>query len=137
MQWSDISFAPATRTLRQFAALWLVFFGALACVQEFKYGRPALALALGVLAVTIGLLGLVRPQSMRLIYVGAMIVAFPIGWLVSRLLLAVLFYGMFTPIGLLFWALGRDVLRRRRTEQRTYWAPKPKPADAQSYFRQF
>ena len=137
MQWSDISFAPPSRTLRQFAGLWLVLFGALAGLQGFKHGRVGLALALALLAVTVGLLGLVRPQAIRVIYVGGMLVGFPVGWTLSRLILSVLFYGMFTPAGLLFRALGRDVLCRRHREQATYWSPKPMPADARSYFRQF
>ena len=33
MQWSDIQFDPPRKTLRQFAGLWLVFFGGLALWQ--------------------------------------------------------------------------------------------------------
>ncbi len=64
-------------------------------------------------------------------------VTYPIGWLVSRLLLGVLFYGMFTPLGLLFRLLGRDALARRaRPDASSYWITKEGPNDARSYFRQ-
>ncbi len=138
MQWSDISFQPSARTLRQFAAFWLIFFGGLACWQAFRSDNVTLALVLAVLALTIGPLGLVWPQAVQLIYVGSMIVAFPMGWTVSRVLLACLFYGLFTPIAFIFRLAGRDVLGlRARPEQATYWTAKPMTNTPQGYFRQF
>lgn len=137
MQWSDISFQPPTRTLRQFAGLWVAFFGGLACWHGLVKERPVVGLILAGLAVTIGPLGLVKPQAIRPIFVGWMVAVFPIGWVVSRVLLALLFYGLFTPVGLLFRLIGRDVLnRRRQPELPTYWAPKPAAADVRSYYRQ-
>ena len=40
-----------------------------------------------------------------------MVLAFPIGWTVSQVILAVMFYGLFTPIGLVFRLIGRDPLQ--------------------------
>jgi hypothetical protein len=97
-----------------------------------------LAAVLAVLALTIGPLGLIRPEWLRPIYVGWMVLVFPIGWTVSQVLLAVIFFGLFTPIGLVFGLLGRDPLHRaRRSELNSYWTPKPAPADLKSYFKQF
>lgn len=138
MQWSDISFQPTSRVLRQFAGLWLVFFGVLACWHAVVRGNVLLATTLATLALTVGPLGLIRPQSVRWIYVGWMILAFPIGWTVSRVLLAGLYYGLITPIGLVQRLTGRDPLQLRfRTDRQTYWMDKPSPSDARSYFRQF
>jgi hypothetical protein len=138
MQWSDISFTPSKRTLRNFSGLWTAFFGGMACWQYFQRGRPGVALALGGLALAVGLLGLVRPPAVRWIYVGWMVVAFPIGWTVSRVLLAVVFYGVFTPLGLLLRLAGRDPLALRPAVDRpTYWEPKPAAAGPGSYLRQF
>ena len=138
MQWSDISFRPPAKTLRQFAGLWLAFFGGLALWQGLVRGQTGLATLLAVLALTIGPLGLIRPGWIRPIYVGWMVLAFPIGWTVSQVMLALMFYGLFTPIGLLFRLLGRDALHRtRRPEVESYWTPKPAPAGPKSYFRQF
>jgi hypothetical protein len=123
--------------LRQFAGLWLLFFGFMAAWQA-ALERPMLAMALAVLAVTIGGLGLLRPQTVRPIFVGWMVLAFPIGWVLSRVLLALLFYGLFTPMGVVFKAIGRDPLRRRPQPARdTYWDPKPAPANVRNYFHQF
>lgn len=136
MQWSDIAFAPPARMLRQFAGLWILFFGGLACWQGIVSGNTTLAWVFAVLAVSIGPLGLWKPQAVRPIFVTWMVLAFPVGWVVSRLTLACLFYGLFTPISLLFKLTGRDVLARSpRPGQATYWAPKTMSSDLRSYFR--
>jgi hypothetical protein len=138
MQWSDIQFRPPRRMLRQFAGLWLVCFGGLAAWEGFARGHSTLAAALAGLAFVVGTLGLIWPPFVRPIYVAWMVLAFPIGWTVSQLILALMFYGLFTPIGLVFRLIGRDPLHRaRRLGLDTYWTPKPTPADLRSYFKQF
>jgi hypothetical protein len=137
MGWSDITFSPTQRTLRQFAQLWIVFFAGLALWHGAWRGQPALGLALVALALTIGPLGLLRPRSIRPIYIGWMVLAFPIGWMLSSLVLAIVYYGVITPIGLAFRLMGRDALRRRARKSDTYWQPKPPVTDVRRYFRQF
>lgn len=67
-----------------------------------------------------------------------MAVAFPIGWTVSRVLLALVFYGLFTPLGLLFRLMGRDrVQRGYRSDRETYWTSKTQPTEMRHYLRQF
>lgn len=137
MQWSDISFDPPRKTLRQFAALWLIFFGAIAGWQ-YVQGRSVAALAAALAAVTIGPLGLIRPQLVRFIYVTWMVLAFPIGWVVSRVILGLMFFTIFTPVALLFRLIGRDALHRRRLPAReSYWEVKTLPTDMRRYLRQY
>jgi Saxitoxin biosynthesis operon protein SxtJ len=138
MQWRDISFTPPERTLRQFAGLWLFFLGTAAAVQGVFRHNLILTAVLGTLAVTIGLAGLVRPSMIRPIFVGSMILTFPIGWTVNKIVLACMFYGIFTPIAVLFRMIGRDGLsRRRRPKAESYWLVKSQPADPSSYLRPF
>jgi hypothetical protein len=137
MQWSDIDFRPSTRTLRQFAVLWLLFFGGLAIWEVMGRGDSVFGGLLALLAVTVAPLGWLRPQWLRLVYVGWMVLAFPIGWVVSRLVLAALFYLLFVPLGLAFRLARRDPLRLRRRSVETYWAEKPAIRDVRRYFQQF
>ena len=138
MRWSDIPFSPPERTLRQFAGLWIAFFGGLAHWQGLVRGRLGLALVLAVIAVVVGVLGLLRPPAIRPIFVGWMVLAFPIGLVVSHVLLGVVFYGLFTPLGLVFRLIGRDLLALKpRPDLPTYWETKPATADVRRYFRQF
>jgi hypothetical protein len=67
-----------------------------------------------------------------------MILAFPIGWTVSNLVLVLVFFGLFTPVALVFRLLGRDALQRRfQPEQDTYWTARPETTEPVRYFRQF
>jgi hypothetical protein len=62
----------------------------------------------------------------------------PIGWVISHFVLAVLLYGLFTPIGLFFRLVGRDALAIKRDSKReTYWNAHRVTADIRRYFRQF
>jgi hypothetical protein len=135
MNWSDLPFRPSTRTLRQFAVLWIFFFAAISYWHEAFRGPWLLASALGI---GIGLGGLAMPRLIRPVFVGWMIAVFPLGWIVSRVLLACVFYGVFLPVGLCFRLVGRDVLERRYDPGKdTYWTRKDYRTDLAGYFRQF
>jgi hypothetical protein len=132
--------------LRQFAALWLMFLAGMAALVLRPTARIPLdgdwnlliLVVCGILGLGQGLWGLVQPQAIRWLYVSCMITTFPIGWAVSRSILAVLFYGLFTPLALFFRLIGRDELQRHRPPERsTFWSPKSATCDLRSYLRQF
>ena len=136
-QFDDKPLAVSNRTLRQFAVLWMWFFSALACYKWFSSTNSVLVLLFVGLSVLLGPLGLVRPQAIRFAFVGLVTVTYPLGWVVSNLLFALVFYGIFTPIGLVFKLIGRDVLSRRyRRAETTCWRKDPTPSDVRSYFHQ-
>lgn len=133
MNWSDIDLRPDARKLRQFAAIWLLFFGVLA-VRAFVQHKPA-AVGLAIVAFA-GLIGVIAPAISRPLYVGSSLITFPIGWVVSRLLLAGIYFLVFTPVAIVFRIAGRDLLRLRKTKSDSYWMPRESPAP-ERYFRQF
>jgi hypothetical protein len=135
--WKDVVARPKPKVLRQFAGLWLIFFGGLAAARVWHGHADAAATGLAALAIVVGALGLIRPQAVRFIYTGWMIAAFPIGWTVSQIMLIVLYFLVFTPVALVFRLLGRDSLTLRRPEGSSYWTAKPRAAKAEDYFRQF
>ncbi len=136
MRWSDIPRSPSRRTLIQFSALCLVVFSGLSLWQGIVRGNLALAATFLTAALSIGLVGLARPQAVRWIYVGWMMAAFPIGWAVSQLVLLVIFFGLLAPLAIVFRLIGRDALLRRPQQRETYWVEKTPTADVRSYFRQ-
>jgi hypothetical protein len=95
----------------------------------------ATALLVAVLAVG---LALFAPERLRPVYCVFMVAAFPIGWVLSHGLLAIVYYGVFTPIGRVMRMRGRDPMQRRFDSQtESYWVPRNSEKSAQDYFRQF
>jgi len=129
---------PASpRTLRQFAGLWLIFFCVLACWHGLFLGHSLRGAVLAAVAAGIGLPGLVFPGLLRPVYRAALLLAFPIGWLVSRLILAAIFLLVVTPIAFIFRILGRDALALKQPREKpTFWVTKPE-SDIKRYFYQY
>lgn len=138
MQWSEVIVPPPRKLLRQFAGLFLIVFLALAGWRVWQGQADAWALGLAGLALVVGIAGLVHPPAVRFIYTGWMIVAFPIGWTISRLALALMFFAVITPVALFFRLVGRDELQlRRRDPGVSCWSPKHGPEGVRQYLRQF
>jgi len=137
MQWSDVVAAPSSKVLRQFAGLCLVVCGVLAALALWRHHTTTTTIVITGLGITTGLVGLLRPMAIRWVYSGWMIAVFPVGWTVSRLMLAALFYLIFTPVALLFRLSGRDVLHLSKQDPTSDWTAKPEATSVDQYFRQF
>lgn len=143
----DLDLKPSERTLRQFGFIALAGFGALAALAWaesliFSFGlgvaREPVALALGALALTSLSFSVVYPKANRPIYVGLAILSFPIGFVLSHLILGALFYVVIAPVGLAFRVLGRDPLGRQfLPEASSYWVDAAPARPKDRYFRQF
>ena len=136
MTFVDINLAPSPRMLRQFAGACLVLLGALA-VSRWLHGSQTSALVYGALAAGIGVTGLIRPSAVRWIFVASTVATFPVGWVVSNVMLFVLFAGVITPVAILFKLRGRDRLWRRQMKRPTYWKPRSASPNAERYLRQY
>jgi hypothetical protein len=137
MTFSDINFHPDDHELRVFSAIWLVGFAVFGIVAAWRGGAFSAGIPLGWhapwrpalvfwgLALIGAAVGLAAPRAMRPVFVAWMVAAFPIGWTVSLLLLALVYYVVFTGFGLLFRAMRRDALGRcfDRTAS-SYWVPR-------------
>ena len=139
MKWSDIPRNPTDRMLRQFGGLCFLFFGGLALYGAIVKGNITGPLILGLAAIATGILGLTRPRLLAGLFVGWMILVFPIGFVVSRLILLAVFLVVFTPVALVFRLIGRDalVLKKRTGPNATYWMPKSQPSDPARYLKQY
>lgn len=78
-----------------------------------------------IIAGVFGLLGTVFPNALKPVYRAWMIFGEKIGWLNSRILLGLLFYGMVTPISWLMRLLGKRPLQLEfDPKAETYRVPK-------------
>lgn len=139
MQWTDIDRNPPERVLRQFAAIWLPAFFALAGYSFARQsGRWAVTLVVWSVVAFVAIASAIKPRLIRPIFVAWMVAVFPIGWTVSRLLLALIYYAVVTPIGIGLRLAGRDPIARRFDRSAaSYWTPRSQVKDAGRYFKQF
>ena len=142
-----VNLHPTRRDLRQFGVIALVIFGLLGAWILWR--GTLFGIDLGTAGATIayvlwgvglvsGVLSAVAPAANRPLYVTLIVLTYPIGFVVSHVILAVIFYGMITPIGLVFRLAGRDALRRRfEPDVASYWVAHRGPESVGRYFRQF
>ncbi len=72
------------------------------------------------------LLGLAAPIILKPIYKVWMSFAVVMGFVMTRVILTVLYFGMFTPIALLTKLLGKDLLDQRLDKNAaSYWVQRP------------
>lgn len=146
-QMVELNLRPDARTLRQFGWIALGGFGLLALLAwngwlAFAYlgeaSRASVALALAALAAVSGLFSLVFPKANLPIYLGLTIAAFPIGFVLSYVIMGTLFYVVIAPIGLLMRLFGHDPMDRRfRPDAKSYWMDARPQRPRDSYFKQF
>lgn len=69
--------------------------------------------------------GMFLPESLKQAYRVWMAAAFAIGWLVSRMILLILFYFVLTPVGFLARIFEKEFLDTDfRKKKESYWIPK-------------
>lgn len=130
---------PPAAKLRQFGWAAPVMLLTIGGVLRWRFDLPtAWMMGLGVAGVVIFLASRVSPKLVRPAYLALVVLGFPIGWVVSHMVMLVFYYGVLTPVGLCFRLLGRDPLQRRwQPEQSSYWTKHPRTENVARYFRQF
>lgn len=142
-----IDWKPERRKLRQFGFIAFAAFGALGgwvlwrgglFGADFGAARVPVAAALGAVGAICALFSLFAPGANRYLYVGMMVATWPIGFVVSFVMLGVLFYLVVSPISLGMRLAGRDPLHRRFDKSApTYWRKVVARRSSDSYFRQY
>jgi len=132
-----IQWNPDQKQLRQFAGIWFPAFCALvgwSIARKTGYWNEV---EIGwAIAGIISIAGLVFPPLIRPIFVGLILLTYPIGWVVSHVLLGLIFYGVVTPIGLLLRATGHDSLDLKPPQSPSMWKRPVGKTGAASYLCQ-
>ena len=66
-------------------------------------------------------LGLILPRILKPFYLIWMTFAVILGWVMTRLILSILFYSLITAIGFLARIFGKDFLNLNSTDYESYW----------------
>jgi hypothetical protein len=128
---------PNDKMLAQFA--WVAPLGFLAFAwlfSRFGLGDTVFwaTLSLGPVVLLSHLVGL-RVVPLQ-VFRALVLLTFPIGLVVLPLVIGLIYYGVFTPMGLLMRLAGRDTMGRKFDRSaNSYWRDRGAPRPATSYFK--
>jgi len=135
----EINWRPNRKQLQNFGIIALVA-SAIICLLLYLLKGIAIQWALTIFAagLIIFLGSMISLRLTRMIYVCLVAVTFPIGLVVSFVLLAAFYFLLLAPLGLLFRLTGRDVLRRKfDPTAESYWQQRKPPERSERYYHQF
>ncbi len=124
-----MDYLATRKELRQFGLLVGAVFAVIGLWPLVFRGEPLRLWATGVGGLLI-ICGGVRPAILAPIYKGWMWVGHILGWINTRILLGIVFYGLVTPIGIVFRLMGKDTMRQAFSESSTTYrvvrSPRPR-----------
>lgn len=134
----DLNLKPSERQLKQFGVAFLVAGLVVAGVLWWRIGPNLASKILWGVGPVACLVGLVAPRALQPVFIALTLLAFPIGLVIGNVAMALTYYLIVTPIGLVFRLIGRDPLHRKLDrEAASYWIERPPQVPAERYFRQF
>ncbi|HVR29950.1 MAG TPA: SxtJ family membrane protein [Thermoanaerobaculia bacterium] len=130
---------PTRAQLRWFAALvFPLFWGWVAYLIYARAGLLRAAIAIAAVAAVVSVTSILSPRFALRVWIGMMVGLSPIGWVLSHLILGLIYYLVLTPIGLALRVAGRDPLDRRfDRDAKSYWIDRRGKPDVERYFRQY
>ena len=134
----EINRNPSRRDLAWFGLVLFLFFLVIGGVLGRALASDVARYVAWAAGAILALAYYAVPGWRRPMFVGWMYAASPIGFVMSHLLLGVVYFGVVTPIGLLMRAMGHDPMTRRFDRSATtYWVERQQVSDVKRYFRQF
>jgi hypothetical protein len=145
---SATDWSPDDKKLRNFGFIGVFVFGLLGAWARLRghvlfwdlspEAARTVAWSLWGLAGACGAAAVAAPRFLLPLYTGLMLVALPIGYVVSHVAFASIYYLVLTPIGVCMRLAGRDPLARPIDKQcASYWFQRPPAPPAERFFRQY
>lgn len=127
-----------TKVARQFGVVGIVFFGVLAALLYLR-GRHTGAYIFGGLSAFFVLIRFIATPLLMPVFKGWTAVAMVLNRISTTILLSVVYFLAFTPMGLLMRLFGTDPMKRRVDPRASsYWEPRPeRPFDEKRYEQRF
>ena len=129
---------PTHYELKVFGLLLCPFFGLIGALVLWRAGVWTIATVLWGAGLLLVVVYWCVPSVKRPMYMAPMAVMYPIGWTISHALLALVYYGWITPVGLLMRLFGYDPMRRRLNRgAASHWVRRRPIRNVNRYFRQY
>jgi len=123
---------PSRRAIVTFCLTWALVASAAGGLLFWRH-HAEVAKGLWIAGICVGLLGSLVIPFGRAFYRMWMGLASGINWLITRALLAVIFYGVLTPLALFFKLIGRDALEIKKGQRSSYWHDHDRISDPSAY----
>lgn len=129
-----VKWHPDARELRRFAVAMLIGFTVLGSLAVWRAGGITTgAIVLWSLGAFLAVAALI-PKLGRAAYLAVYLPTSIIGYVVSNVILTLMFFFVITPLGIILRLLGKDFLQQQRQKQ---WRPVRGVKSEDSYYRQF
>jgi len=133
-----INWNPDKNVLGQFAEFGMFFLGLVAAPLMVYRENMTAAVVFWAAAIALRALSLIKPSWVKPVFIALSVVTWPIGWVISHVALAIVYYGVFTPLALVFKLIGRDAMTRKfDPDAETYWEAYNPDTGPARYLRQF
>lgn len=143
MPFVHLNWKPGKRELRSFGA---VFMGGFLVIGLVKYFWPfswlltkneSFGLWAMAIGVVVGAIGLSGTKLALPFYWGWLSIAYVMGNIMSRVIMSLIYFLVFTPMRILGQVIGRDRLHLKKPAGDTYWVDLPIIERSERYERQF
>ena len=132
-----VKWRPDGRELRRFAVAMLVGFSLLGLFAAWRAKEVGNAsIVFWVIGVSLAIAAFV-PKLNRVAYLAVYLPTSIMGYVVSNVILTLMFFLVITPLGIILRLMGKDLLQQRRPKERAMWTPVKAEKTEESYYRQF
>jgi MFS family permease len=129
---------PTPFELRIFGQIVAALGGLIGWLTLYRFELTIVASVIWVATLAMVALYYALPGIRRTIYFAWMTIFYPLGWLISHALLALVYYLVLTPIGLAVRLFGHNPLERSfDPSANSYWKPRAPNRDPSHYFKQY
>ena len=122
----ELDLKPDNSKLRSFGIISALFFGAWALWFYYGFGLETTSLIFALISTYSIFSSAFFPKIITPLFIGLSFIAYPIGFVVSNLILFVIFFLLFVPIGLVLRLTGNDVLEKSFSSKTSAWVDSKK-----------
>ena len=129
---------PTAGELRWFGLMVAAFAGVVGGLIYYFSANLTVAVVVWAIGLILAAVYYALPPTRYLLFTLWMTIFFPLGWLISHLLMGAVFYLLITPVALVMRLIGRDALGKAPDPAaKTYWTPMESNPKETRYFQQF
>lgn len=143
MPFVQLNWKPDRKELRQFGAIFLSGFVLIGLVKYFwpfewlLSQNKTFGLWMIGIGVVVGAIALTGSRIALPLYWAWLGIAYVLGNIVSRVIITLIYFLLFTPMRVLGSLAGRDKLQLKKRNTDSYWLDISLPKEAEKYERQF